>query len=112
MTSASKPSASPASSPGRGAVDYINPEGMLRNPAFTQVVAATGPVRTVYVGAQTPVDGSGNIIGKGDIAIQTEQVLKNIETCLRAAGAAPENIVKWNIYVVEGQPIQPGLEAS
>src|SRR5512138_3917052 len=101
MSNTSRPSTSEASDADRGTVDYINPGGMLRNPAFTQVVVTTGPVRTVYVGAQTPVDGSGKLIGKDDIAAQTEQVLKNIETCLRAAGAAPENIVKWNIYVVE-----------
>ena len=96
----------------RGSVEYINPEGMVHNPAFTQVVAASGPVKTVYVGAQTPVDGSGALVGKGDIAAQTGQVLMNVETCLRAAGAGPEHIVQWTIYVVEDQPIQPAIEVS
>ena len=95
-----------------GSVEYINPDGMVHNPAFTQVVTASGSVKTVYVGAQTPVNGSGALIGKGDIAAQTEQVLKNIETCLRATGAGPEHVVKWNIYIVQGQPIQSALEAS
>ncbi len=95
-----------------GLVEYINPAGMLKNPAFTQAVAISGPAKTVYVGAQTPVDGSGAIVGKGDIALQTQQVLKNIETCLAAAGARPEHIVKWNIYVVQDQPIRPAVEAS
>jgi enamine deaminase RidA (YjgF/YER057c/UK114 family) len=96
----------------RGSVEYINPEGMVHNPAFTQVVAASGPVKTVYVGAQTAVDGSGALVGKGDLAAQTGQVLKNIETCLGAAGARPEHIVQWTIYVVENQPIRPALEVS
>ncbi len=96
----------------RGSVEYINPENMLKNPAFTQVVAASGPVKTVYVGAQTAVDGSGAIIGKGDVVAQTLQVLKNVETCLAAAGAKPEHIVKWNIYIVQDQPIQAAFEAS
>ncbi len=85
---------------------------MVKNPAFSQVVAAAGPVKTVYVGAQTPVDGAGALIGKGDIAAQTVQVLRNIEICLRAAGAGPEHLVKWNIYIVDGQPIQAAVEAS
>lgn len=96
----------------RASVEYINPDGMLKNPAFSQVVAAAGALKTVYVGAQTPVDGAGALIGKGDIAAQTEQVLRNIETCLCAAGAGPEHIVKWNIYIVDAQPIQSALEAS
>jgi enamine deaminase RidA (YjgF/YER057c/UK114 family) len=96
----------------RGKVEYINPAGMLTNPAFTQVVAATGPVKTVYVGAQTPVDGNGTLIGKGDVGLQTEQVLKNIGLCLAAAAAKPEHIVHWNIYVADGTPITPGVEAA
>jgi enamine deaminase RidA (YjgF/YER057c/UK114 family) len=51
-------------------------------------------------------------MGKGDVAAQTEQILKNIETCLRAADAKPEHIVQWNIYIVQGQSIQPAFEAG
>jgi enamine deaminase RidA (YjgF/YER057c/UK114 family) len=96
----------------RGEVQHINPEGLPQNPAFTQAVAVTGPVKTVYVGAQTPVDAAGTLVGKGDIAAQTEQVLKNIQLCLEAAGARREHIIHWNIYVVQGQPIQPAVEAG
>ncbi len=96
----------------RGSVEHLNPEAMLRNPAFSQVVVAAGPVRLIYVGAQTPVDGAGTLIGKGDIAAQTEQVLKNLETCLRAAGAGPQHIAHWNIYVLRDQPVMPAIETS
>lgn len=95
-----------------GSVRYINPEGLLKNPAFTQLAVVSGPVKTVYIGMQNAVDGSRNIIGKGDIAVQTEQVLKNIQVCLDAAGAKPEHIVQWNIYVAQGQPIQPAFAAG
>jgi enamine deaminase RidA (YjgF/YER057c/UK114 family) len=98
--------------PTRGSVKHINPEGLPMNPAFTQAVAVSGPVKTVYVGAQTPVDALGALVGKGDVAAQTEQVLKNVLTCLEAAGAGPEHLIQWNIYVVQGQPIQPGFEAG
>ncbi len=96
----------------RGSVEHLNPEGMLRNPAFSQVVVAHGPVKLIHVGAQTPVDATGMIVGKGDIAAQTEQVLKNLETCLRAAGAGPEHIAQWNVYVLRDQQVMPALEAS
>jgi enamine deaminase RidA (YjgF/YER057c/UK114 family) len=29
---------------------------------------------------------------------------------LAAAGASIEQVIKWNIYVVHGQPLQPGFE--
>lgn len=96
----------------KGSVAYINPEGMHKNPAFTQVVVATNPVKTVYIGMQNAVSAQGEIVGKGDIAAQTEQVFKNIDLCLAAAGAKREHIVLWTIYVQHGQPILPGLEVG
>jgi enamine deaminase RidA (YjgF/YER057c/UK114 family) len=87
-------------------VQYINPPGMIKSPAFSQAVVITAPSRTVYIGAQTAVDGNGNVVGKGDVVAQTEQILENIDLCLEAAGARREHVVNWNIYVVAGQPVE------
>src|SRR5919106_503209 len=95
----------------RGEVKYINPDGLPKNPAFTNVVTVTGPVKTVYIGGQDAVDASGAIVGKRDLKAQTEQILKNIQTALAAAGAQPEHVVKWNIYIVQGQSLQEGFAA-
>ncbi len=75
----------PASTTGR--VELLNPDGLSRNPAFSQVAVVSGPVRTVYVGGQDAVSADGTIVGVGDIAAQTRQVLTNLETALHAAGA-------------------------
>ena len=95
----------------RGEVKYINPEGLPNNPAFTNVVTVTGPVKTIYIGGQDAVDASGAIVGKGDLKAQTEQILKNIQAALAAGGAQPEHVVKWNIYVRQGQSVQEGYAA-
>ena len=97
---------------GAGSVRYLNHETLSANPAFTQVVVASGPVKTVYVGMQCAVDGTGQIVGRGDVGAQTEQVLKNIGDCLDAAGAKPDHLVSWTICVVQGQPIEPALAAG
>lgn len=94
-----------------GQVQYLNPDDLNKNPAFTNVVVVTGSVKTVYVGGQDAVDTDGTIIGRGDLKAQTEQVLKNIQVALAAGDARLEHIVKWNIYIVEGQPLQAGFEA-
>jgi enamine deaminase RidA (YjgF/YER057c/UK114 family) len=92
-------------------VRHLNPEELPHNPAFTNVVAAvSGPVTTVYVGGQNAVTASGEIVGKDDIAAQTAQVFHNLEIALASAGAGLEHVIKWNLFVVEGQPLQPGLE--
>jgi enamine deaminase RidA (YjgF/YER057c/UK114 family) len=90
---------------------HINPDGLPKNPAFTNVIVVTGQVKTIYIGGQDAVDASGSIVGKGDIKKQTEQVLANLQAALKAAGAELEHIVKWNVYIVQGQSLQPGFEA-
>jgi enamine deaminase RidA (YjgF/YER057c/UK114 family) len=90
-------------------VQHLNPDGLARNPAFSQVITTSGAHRVVYVGGQDAVDAEGKIVGEGDLGAQAEQVFRNLERALGAAGASLENIVKWNLYVVQGQPLQPGL---
>ncbi len=98
--------------PRQGRVQYLNPRGLHVNPAYTHMVTVTGPAKAVYIGAQTAVDVDGNIVGKGDLGAQTEQILKNIDACLVAAGARPEHLIHWSIYVAEGQDMRPGFEAA
>jgi enamine deaminase RidA (YjgF/YER057c/UK114 family) len=104
MTNVSNQAAAP------GSVEHLNPETLHHNPAFTQAVAVSGAVKTVYVGGQNAVDASGTIVGKGDIGAQTEQVMHNIQAALAAGGASLEHVIKWNVYLLQGQPLQPGFE--
>ena len=93
-----------------GKVQYVNPDALHKNPAFNNVIVVSGSVKTVYVGGQDAVDASGNIVGKGDFKAQTEQVLKNIQAALAAGGAHVDHVIKWNLYVVQGQPLQEGFQ--
>lgn len=92
-----------------GRVEHLNPPALHTNPAFTQVVRVSGPVRTIYVGGQNAVDAGGNIVDAGDITAQTRQILANLEAALAAAGAGLEHIVRWTIAVVQGQTLGPAF---
>ena len=94
-----------------GRVELLAPDGLVKSPAFSHVAVVSGAVRTIYVGGQDAVRADGEIVGKDDLAAQTTQILANIETALAAAGAGLEHVIKWNVFVVEGQPIQAGFEA-
>ena len=94
-----------------GRVELLAPDGLVKNPAFSHVAVVSGPVRTIYVGGQDAVTADGEIVGKGDLGAQTTQILENIQTALAAADAGLEHIIKWNIFVVEGQSIQAGFAA-
>ena len=100
----------PENASAESTVRYINPDGLPKSDAFTNVIVVTGSLKTVYVGGQDAVDESGAIVGKGDIKTQAQQVLNNLQTALVAGGATLEHVIKWNVYVVEGQPPQPAFE--
>lgn len=93
-------------------VQYLNPDGLSKNPAFTQVVTTQGKGKTIYIGGQDAVNAQREIIGKGDLGAQTEQVMKNLQTALSACGASFENLVKITIYIVQGQDLMRGFQAS
>src|SRR4030095_7007341 len=95
----------------KGSVQHLNPDGMHKNPAYSQAVVVAGNAKTVYVGGQNAVNASGQIVGKGDLEAQTEQVLRNVETALAASGGSLEHVVKWNVYIVQGQSVLPGFDA-
>ncbi len=89
-------------------VTHLNPVGMHSNPAFTQAVAVSGNVKTIYIGGQNAVSADGQIVGD-TLATQTEQVFKNLEMVVVAAGATLHDIIKFTIYVVQGQDLTPGF---
>jgi len=91
-------------------IQHLNPEGLPRNPAFTHAIAVTGPHRVIYVGGQNAVDSAGTILGKGDLRTQAQQIFHNLKLVLAAGGARLEDVVKWTIYVVQGQPVRPAFE--
>jgi enamine deaminase RidA (YjgF/YER057c/UK114 family) len=94
-----------------GRVELLAPDGLVKSPAFSHVAVVSGAVRTIYVGGQDAITADGGIVGKGDLGAQTTQILANIQTALAAAGAGLEHVIKWNVFVVEGHPVGPALEA-
>jgi 2-iminobutanoate/2-iminopropanoate deaminase len=81
-------------------IQHIKPEGHwdwhIPTP-FSQVIKAG---RTIYVGGQLSADEKGNVVGQGDIELQTRNVFENITKMLAAAGATWRNVVKLNTYYV------------
>ena len=51
----------------------------------TTAVALRDGKRLLVIGGQVPRDEAGNVVGKGDMRAQIEQVGKNVGACLKAA---------------------------
>jgi 2-iminobutanoate/2-iminopropanoate deaminase len=68
---------------------------------YSQAVRVSGG-RMVFCSGQLPIDpGTGELVGAGDIRLQTHRVMKNLEAVLKAAGASLAEVVKTTVYVVD-----------
>jgi enamine deaminase RidA (YjgF/YER057c/UK114 family) len=65
------------------------------------LVEVRGGGHWVVVGVQAARDERGNIVGKGDIGAQLEQIGKNVEICLKAAGAKLSDIVETRTFIAD-----------
>ena len=74
------------------------PEQNLDNDLCQAVVAGD----TVYVRGQIGQDlDTSESVGIGDVEVQTERAMANIEMLLGEAGAKIEHLVKLTIYIVD-----------
>ena len=58
---------------------------------------------TVYVSGALALDSGGELVGKGDIKAQTEQVIQNISNVLEAAGASLPDVVMNHVFLTDMQ---------
>ncbi len=79
-------------------IKRTNPPSMSRPTGYTHVVEVTGPTRTVYIAGQVSFDKDGKVVGEGDMKAQAEQVFRNLDAALTAAGAKFSDVVKMNTY--------------
>src|SRR3954447_6142377 len=84
-------------------LEHLRPSGLHHNPAYSHVVVASG-ARTVYIAGQVSTDEEGRVVGEGDLAAQTTQVMHNLGLALKAADASYANIVKIVTFVVGYKP--------
>jgi len=69
---------------------------------YSQAIKLTAPARMVFCSGQIPLDAkSGELVGAGDVRLQTETVMKNLGAVLTAAGASFANVVKTTIFLTD-----------
>jgi 2-iminobutanoate/2-iminopropanoate deaminase len=65
---------------------------------YSQAVKAGG---MVFVSGQIPIDPATGAFVSEDVAEQTEQVLKNLQAVLQAAGADIASVVKTTVFLAD-----------
>ncbi|RSK46703.1 RidA family protein [Hymenobacter perfusus] len=63
---------------------------------YSQAIQAGG---TVYVSGQIPLDANGQLVGGGDVAQETHQVMRNLQAVLETVGLTLRHVVKCSIFV-------------
>ncbi len=85
-------------------VRFSNPPTMSQPKAYSHVAEVRGG-RLVFLSGQVAQDTLGNVVGKGDIRVQTKQVFANIQAGLASVGADWSNVVKMNTYLTDASNI-------
>ena len=83
--------------------EFPNAEGLAPASGYSHVVV-TKPGKLVFIAGQVANNAKGEVVGKGDLKAQTEQVFANLKTALAAAGASFQDVVKINWYIKDYKP--------
>jgi enamine deaminase RidA (YjgF/YER057c/UK114 family) len=83
-------------------ITRINPDGLHPTPGYHHVTVVEAG-RTAHLAGQCPLDAKGSLVGAGDFAAQTDQVVANALLALGAVGAGPQDVVRTVIYVVSDE---------
>ena len=82
-------------------VKRTNPPTLSKPTGYTHIVEISGPGKTIYISGQIALDKDGNVVGAGNMKAQAEQVFKNLESALAAAGATFTDVVKMNTFITD-----------
>ena len=76
----------------------MQPDGLVKSPAFSHVAVVPPGATTIYVGGQNGVDETGAIVSS-DVAEQSSRAIGNASTALEAAGASLADVVQWTVLI-------------
>ena len=63
---------------------------------YSQAIRANG---FVYTSGQIAIDPANGTVIQGDVAAQTERVLRNVEAILQSAGTSMQKVVKSTVFL-------------
>ena len=83
------------------ALKIIQPKSLNDpRPRYSQAILNQGG-KLLFIAGQTASDKDGNVVGRGDIKAQTEQVYANLKAVLKAAGGSIDDLVMTTTYIVD-----------
>jgi enamine deaminase RidA (YjgF/YER057c/UK114 family) len=78
--------------------------GVPGNRGYAHAVTVSGSL--AFVSGQVALDEAGNLVGEGDVVLQTRQALRNLGAILDGLGATWSDVVRFNWYLVDIEGLQ------
>lgn len=69
------------------------------NGHFAQAIEAPAAGRLLFISGMTARNAEGEVTGVGDVSAQTDQVCRNLQAAVEAAGGTLDDIVRVDVYV-------------
>lgn len=82
-----------------GPVRLLRSEHLTPSVPYAYAAATDRPGRLLFTAGACPLDDECRVVAPGDHVAQAEQVLANLRTVLREAGADLTDVLKTTVYV-------------
>jgi enamine deaminase RidA (YjgF/YER057c/UK114 family) len=73
----------------------------VRSNIYHHFIRVDNPGSLIFLSGQLSRDENGKLVGPGDMAEQTRQAIRNMETVLRTAGGTLSDIVSIVVYTTD-----------
>ncbi|MEJ0068172.1 MAG: RidA family protein [Pseudomonadota bacterium] len=73
----------------------------VRSNVYHHYIRVDNPGSLIFLSGQLSRDGDGKLVGPGDMAEQTRQAIRNMETVLQSAGGSLSDIVSIVVYTTD-----------
>jgi 2-iminobutanoate/2-iminopropanoate deaminase len=88
-------------------VKFSNPASVSAPKGYSHVAQIDlGTCKMLIISGQVALDNKGNLVGKGDFGLQTQQVFQNIKSVVESAGGNMDNVVKLGYFVTDISQVQ------
>ena len=86
----------------------VNPPALAAPRGFNHGIRVRGGT-LLFLAGQDASDAAGRIVAPGDLLGQCEQVLRNLQAVVHAAGGSMQDIVKLNVFVADRDAYRDSL---
>jgi enamine deaminase RidA (YjgF/YER057c/UK114 family) len=90
----------------RTPVKYNNPSGLPKPLAAYSHIARARTSELLFIAGQLAINETGELVGKGDFAVQMRQIFDNLGRALASEGLGFAEVTKFTTYLVHSQDIE------